>query len=298
MDSDAPKITKTDVEHTIEHAGWRVQTFTYPISNAAQLDDIQAVVGFPLPEMTFGANALTLTHLASGWTYTFDTLEALKGVKNGELGDGDGGVRVGYADAWLKSRTDPNSNTPMPKTVETKPYDWTYTTIYSGHEPDSSTLTLDWRPADANNPAHTIPMSELTRRDPILYYAHTTLYDDELHDNGESSVLARVRVMPTFIFVLVRFCLRVDNVLFRVHDTRLYHSFASSPPLIIKETSGWEAPYNSVKRKLPDKRDLTPLTDTAFIATSLAEIEGSQQQPGVTKWRGLGTQTQVATIPS
>lgn len=99
-----PVVTKTDVEHIVEYAGWRAQTRTYPISHAAQLDDIQAVVGFPLPEMTFGANALTLTHQPSGWSYTFDTLSALKGVKNGELGDGDGGVRVGYADAWLKSR--------------------------------------------------------------------------------------------------------------------------------------------------------------------------------------------------
>lgn len=221
----------------------------------------------------------------------------------------------------------------MPKTVETKPYDWTYTTTYSGHEPSTSAVALAWEPADSSNPTHSIPMSELTRRDPILYYAHTTLYEDELHDNGSSSVLARVvrahrylisdsthstfvqRVMPTFLFVLLRFCLRVDNVLFRVHDTRIYHSFASSPPLLVKETSGWEAPYNSVKRvrtilalgfippdffvqKLTDRHDLTPLTDTTFIATSLAEIEGAQAQPGVTKWRGLGSKTEVATLPS
>lgn len=102
--AEGAQISKTDDEQAIEYAAWRVQTHTYPISNAAQLDHIHAQVGFPLPEMTFGSNALTLTHLPSGWSYTFTTLDALKGVKNGELGDGDGGVRVGYADAWLKSR--------------------------------------------------------------------------------------------------------------------------------------------------------------------------------------------------
>jgi type 2A phosphatase activator TIP41 len=53
--------------------------------------------------------------------------------------------------------------------------------------------------------------------------------------------------MPTCIFVLARFCLRVDHVLFRVRDTRLYHSFASDPPLVVRETGGWEAPYDLVK---------------------------------------------------
>jgi type 2A phosphatase activator TIP41 len=54
--------------------------------------------------------------------------------------------------------------------------------------------------------------------------------------------------MPTCIFILSRFTLRVDNVLFRAHDTRIYHSFASTPPLIVRETRGWEAPYERVKR--------------------------------------------------
>jgi len=53
--------------------------------------------------------------------------------------------------------------------------------------------------------------------------------------------------MPTCIFVLLRFTLRVDNVLFRTHDTRIYHSYESTPPTIIRESAGWEAPYRTVK---------------------------------------------------
>lgn len=56
--------------------------------------------------------------------------------------------------------------------------------------------------------------------------------------------------MPTCIFILQRFSLRVDNVLFRTFDTRFYHSLSSDPPLIVRETSGWEAPYGDVKRVL------------------------------------------------
>lgn len=53
--------------------------------------------------------------------------------------------------------------------------------------------------------------------------------------------------MPTCIFILARFTLRVDNVLFRAFDTRIYHSFASEPLTIVREMNGWEAPYHAIK---------------------------------------------------
>lgn len=90
--------------HTIDVAGWTISATTKAIVTASESDALQKTLGFPLPEMTFGNNSLVLKHSASGWEYRFDTHEALKCVKNGELGEGDGGVKVGYADAWLKSR--------------------------------------------------------------------------------------------------------------------------------------------------------------------------------------------------
>ena len=93
----------------------------------------------------------------------------------------------------------------MPKTVATKPYDWTYTTVYAGHEPEpeaSSPSTGEFAeeaptkkgftPADPENASHAIPMAELTRQDPILFYAEVPLFEDELHDNGSSNILVRV----------------------------------------------------------------------------------------------------------
>ena len=57
--------------------------------------------------------------------------------------------------------------------------------------------------------------------------------------------------MPSCIFILSRFTLRVDNVLFRTFDTRIYHSFKSNPPLIVREMRGWEAPYERVRTVCP-----------------------------------------------
>jgi type 2A phosphatase activator TIP41 len=87
--------------------------------------------------------------------------------------------------------TDPSSNIPLPEAVvPTKPYDWTYTTLYSGHTEQGP--SKEWQPADSSEPTHTIPMAELTRPDPILYYAEVPIFDSELDDNGSSSLLVRI----------------------------------------------------------------------------------------------------------
>jgi len=101
-------------------------------------------------------------------------------------------------------RTGPNSSIPIPETSATKPYDWTYTTTYGGHSPSSST-ELSWQPADPEDESHAIPMAELARQDPILFYAEIPLFEDELHDNGSSDLLVRiVCITPVSVSVFVR----------------------------------------------------------------------------------------------
>jgi type 2A phosphatase activator TIP41 len=198
----------------------------------------------------------------------------------------------------MSRSTGADSQIPMPEVVTTKPYDWTYTTTYAGSLDDPGSGNVQWAPADPSIPHHSIPIAELSRPDPILFYAEIPLFDDELHDNGASHLLVRIRVMPTCIFILSRFTLRVDNVLFRAHDTRIYHSFASSPPVVVRETRGWEAPYDRVKRALPKRDDLMPLTDSNFICKTLSDMpkETSQEAGAGTGWRGLGTIVQVTTL--
>jgi len=91
---------------SIEIFEWFITASTNSISNAPECDTLQATLGIPLPEMTFGNNYLTLEHRPSGIKYAFTTPEALRGVKGGELSEGDGGVKVGYAEKWMQSRHD------------------------------------------------------------------------------------------------------------------------------------------------------------------------------------------------
>lgn len=39
-------------------------------------------------------------------------------------------------------------------------------------------------------------MAELTRQDPIMFYAEIPLFEDELHDNGSSILLVRIVCIP------------------------------------------------------------------------------------------------------
>ncbi|KAF9534135.1 TIP41-like family-domain-containing protein [Crepidotus variabilis] len=315
-----PKHTlqESPTTRSITVSNWTITSSTHPISNAPQCDALHASLGgnLPLPEMTFGQNYLSLLHRPTGKAWAFTTDEALRCVKTGELSEGDGPVKVGYADKWLQSRTGEGSMMPMPEVVATKPYDWTYTTTYTGHETqleadtDISSIVeprpineaqrkFKWVDADPEERSQSIPLAELSRPDPILFYAEIPLFEDELHDNGSSSLLVRIRVMPTCFFLLSRFTLRVDNVLFRTFDTRIYHSFSfESPPILVRELGGWEAPYDHVQRHLPKRDDLTPLTDPTFIAKVLTEMSKriSQREGAKTGWRGLGSRAQVAAL--
>ncbi|EJU06358.1 type 2A phosphatase activator TIP41 [Dacryopinax primogenitus] len=279
-------VDETGVNKSITIHGWKITTTSTSISNASELDSLQRELDLTLPEMTFGHNSVVLSHEASGWTYTFDTKGALKQVCNKELGPGDGGVKVGHAEAWASTRTVPNSLTPVSEMTVAKPYDWTYTTMYAGH---ASTSTPQWLPADPEDSSQSIPMATLTKPDPILYYAATQLFEDELHDNGASMYIIRVRVMPTCFFLLGRFSLRVDHVLFRQHDTRLFHDFSSN--MLIRETAGWEAPYETIRARLPNPDDRTRLTDTQWVASIFNElptrITQNKRSGGGTGWRGL-----------
>jgi type 2A phosphatase activator TIP41 len=102
------------------------------------------------------------------------------------------------------SSTDPGTNLPLPVTVAAKHYDWTYTVTYPGHHSDIAAeiesppdSMIPWTDADPENPSHSIPLAELTRPDPILFYAEIPLFEDELHDNGSSNLLVRIVRLPT-----------------------------------------------------------------------------------------------------
>jgi hypothetical protein len=86
-----------------------------------------------------------------------------------------------------------------------------------------------------------IPYDHLRRREPIVFAAALPLYEDELHDNGATRLSLKVRVMPSCFFLLLRCFVRVDDVLVRARETRLFHFFGSDT--VIREARHSEATF-------------------------------------------------------
>ncbi|XP_068627944.1 TIP41-like protein [Battus philenor] len=152
------------------------------------------------PDMVFPKNILSLTH-ESGASINFNPLDALKEVSSRVQA-----IEVACADAWLETRPDAEK--------KKQNFDWTFSTDYKGTLSDNIVV----EPSD-----ETINFELLKQKDQILFYHDLTLFEDELHDHGISKLSVKIRVMPTYWYVLLRYFLRVDDVLVRSHETRMFH---------------------------------------------------------------------------
>jgi len=215
------------------------------------------------------------------------------------------------AESWGKNRALPSVLLAESLPVKpVKPHDWTYSTCHAGSVAGPSSFQ------PSSN--HSLPLDLLARQDPILdqilYYADVPLFEDELHDNGESVLNVRIRVMPHSFFILSRLFLRVDNVLFRMYDVRIYHQFGSDE--VVREVSGMEIDYEAVKAKLEKPSDLSPLTNPNFVHQTMLSLQPplsptstpsdpsrptlehrSSSRSRGKPWPGLGKKVEVMKLP-
>ncbi|CAI2734821.1 unnamed protein product [Schistosoma spindalis] len=159
-----------------------------------------------IPEMIFDQNSLSICFCQPNseqiCKIEFNALDALKLVDPKNIT-----IEVPFAKDWRDSRIT-NQEDILPH----KPYDWTFTTPYTG------SLSGPW---SISPTSEGLDMEYLRRKDPIRFFVNTTLYEDELGDNGVSILNIKFRAMSSGFFLLQRFFLRIDGGLIRVYDTRL-----------------------------------------------------------------------------
>ena len=115
-----------------------------------------------------------------------------------------------------------------------------------------------------------IPVEKLLRPDPISFFDELILFEDELGDNGISMLSTKIRVMRKCLLLLCRFSLRIDNVIFRIRDTRIYIDFDTN--LILREYKVQECSYNEVLKKISNKSNNDPkklLRDTMWVSQNI-----------------------------
>ncbi|KAI0180960.1 TIP41-domain-containing protein [Hypoxylon sp. FL1284] len=256
-----------------------VTTRKLPISKAKPIEALERDLGIPVPEMIFGDNAVGVRHGPSGWALEFCARDALDAVdKTGSRGM----LRVAYARSWSASRerqpgvrdvvrpfdwsytTDYRgslvSAPPAPppllpssadSTTPSNPTTTAETPLDTGDKEaqkeegaeaqETKKASLDFSLTD-----EPIPIELLKRRDPILFFDEVTLYESELDDNGVSAYSVKVRVHERRMLLLARLFMRLDDVVVRVRDTRVYVDFASDR--VTREYTARELGFDDLKK--------------------------------------------------
>ncbi|KAI1180091.1 TIP41-like family-domain-containing protein [Nemania sp. FL0916] len=262
---------------TYRQGAFAVSSRKLPISKAGPIAALERELGIPVPEMIFGDNLVSVCHLRTGWRIDFAARDALDAVDK----TGENMLRVAYARAWSASREQTSAG--IRDVV--RPFDWSYSTTYrgtlilpgsdsdisssggggGGDGETDSTKTNGTRPSEStdestNDEEHRrrqfafapttvpIPIELLKRRDPIRFFDDVMLYESELDDNGISVLSVKLRVHDERMLLLCRLYMRLDGVLCRVRDTRVYVDFASE--VVTREYTAKEAAFDDVKRKL------------------------------------------------
>ncbi|XP_051178147.1 TIP41-like protein [Lolium perenne] len=255
--------------------GWVIQSHKGPILNSASVslfeDKLQTT---HLPEMVFGESSVSLQHPQTGIRLHFNALDALKQWKQEALPP----VQVPAAAKW-KFRSNPSDQVILD-------YDYTFTTPYCGSDAvalnqDTMQTGLDecsslcWEDTDDR-----IDLVALSAKEPILFYDEVILYEDELADSGISFLTARVRVMPSGWFLLLRFWLRVDGAVMRLRDTRLHCSFGSkegAKPVVLRELCWREATFAAMSAEgYPS--DSAAYADPSLVARKLPVVMQKTQK--------------------
>ncbi|KAK3067220.1 Tap42 interacting protein [Teratosphaeriaceae sp. CCFEE 6253] len=266
-----PMESDPGAQSTTTHNGtWRITTRKLPILKAEPIEALSHAIGIPIPEMIFGDNYVSITHISSAWSLQFNARDALDCVSKTE----EGMLQVAVAEDWKKDR---EGREEVKQVV--KPFDWSYSTDCRGTT-DSGQTDGKWE----STPQHADPIRTdlLSRPDPILFFDTVDLYEDELADNGIALLSVKVRVMPERLLLLARFFLRLDGVLIRIRDTRVYVEHAGKK--VVRQYTAKEEKYEVVKEKLRSRGEnatealreanvVAPLLRTVLDETEVFQVK-------------------------
>jgi type 2A phosphatase activator TIP41 len=211
-----------------------------PISKSGAIDAMSEQLGIPIPEMIFGNNLVSIVHRPSNWGIVFTAYDALDLVDK----TGANMLQVSYAKGWSESR---ESSTARGIREVVRPFDWSYSSTYKGTSLDEAASDQETQaPLKFQPSTKPIPLELLKRRDPILFHDEVILYESELDDNGISIFSVKFRVMEERMLLLCRLYMRLDDVVVRVRDTRVYVDFLTDE--VIREFTAREEKFESVKQ--------------------------------------------------
>lgn len=238
---------------------WEISTSQGQMMGSEAMDELGSGLGFKIPALVYNNTFARLKH-DSGFTYEFLPHKALESIgteyrktvlyNGGEIRPESitvipGEVKVSSASHW-EGRTVPKSSTfseDSKEQVAAKVFDsgndWTFTSLYKG----TVNSTRNYRIEQTNED---IPVHRLGMDNPILWASEIVLFEDELDDNGHCKFTFRIRSMQDCVFALTRLYLRVDHVLIRICDTRIFIDLSHNS--ILREFQYKESTYEELRK--------------------------------------------------
>ena len=262
------------------YKGWDFYSHTENMLNSKDLDILiknkeeNGLYISHLPEIFYGFNRLFLLNESQNFCYEFNPLQMLSLTNNNVRQKLLKQKEIYYIPTQAKSQ--------YSKTDDTKnEMDWSFSSPYMGHITSINNCIMNkYYPKINETKKFRTEKSNITfpeiKVENVLNYNQVQFFEDELGDIGLSEGKIGFGVMDQCFLGLMRCYLRVDNMLVRNIDTKIYHKFGEK--YFIRNFSVKEKTYDELKNNgfhLSNQWNLSPTQSEAvapFLGNPVFEI--------------------------
>lgn len=262
------------------YKGWDFYSHTENMLNSKDLDILiknkeeNGLYISHLPEIFYGFNRLFLLNESQNFCYEFNPLQMLSLTNNNVRQKLLKEKEIYYIPTQAKSQ--------YSKTDDTKnEMDWSFSSPYMGHITSINNCIMNkYYPKINETKKFRTEKSNMIfpeiKVENVLNYNQVQFFEDELGDIGLSEGKIGFGVMDQCFLGLMRCYLRVDNMLVRNIDTKIYHKFGEK--YIIRNFSVKEKTYDELKNNgfhLSNQWNLSPTQSEAvapFLGNPIFEI--------------------------
>ena len=242
-----PPNNKEITLNKFSHKGWDFYYHTENMMNSSDLDllcrnkeEYKLYISH-LPEIFYGLNRLFLVNRSKNFSYEFNPLQMLSltnySIREKLLKEKE----IYYIPIQAKSQ--------YSKIDDKIEEDWSFSSPYMGHITSIPNSNINYFYPDVkDNKKFNIKESKIifpeTKVKNMLNYNQVHFFEDELGDIGFSEGKIGFGVMEDCFLGLMRCYLRVDNMIVRNIDTKIYHKFGD--PYIIRNFNVKEKNYEQL----------------------------------------------------
>lgn len=243
-----PKNKKISLKK-FTHKGWDFYSHSENMMNSSELDllcrnkDEYKLYISHLPEIFYGYNRLFLVNQSKNFCYEFSPLQMISLTNNNLRQTLLKQKEIHYIPLKAKFQY-------RKEEESVREEDWSFSTPYMGHITSINKSDINiFYPELKNDKTFNVKKSNIafpeTKIENILNYNQIHFFEDELGDLGFSEGKIGFGVMEDHFLGLMRSYIRVDNMIVRNIDTKIYYKFGEA--YIIRNFTVKEKSYEELQ---------------------------------------------------